>query len=496
MSIDCGPGPERPPEDEVLGHLQAFADVGFWEYDLRSHALYLSTQVFQLLGIDEPSLEAYLAVVHPDDVEHLRQVHFRARQQPGPYRVRHRTIDGERVLQIRVQSVAGAAGTPVRYLGVVSDVTAEWQLEQALEQSTSARLTGLVASGAVHDLKNIFAVVLGHTQLLTMAADGGGAPPAESLAALERAAHRGLDLTSQLLHVGHSAPVTARRVAVAPLLERIAVTATTVLGRYRRLDVDAGDGTLDLLADEPRLERVLVDLVLNARDALPSQGGSVNIAFRPLADAEVASLAAAHSLPAGAYGVIEVRDDGSGMTPDVLARVTDPFFTTKAGSGGSGVGLHTVARFVDSSGGALEIDSEPGRGSCVRIVLPARPSTSSARRRAGRARVVVCGHDEQRLAALARIVEHAGVQSVVSATATATARLLRTEPIDLLVSDALPGEDRWLLRTAAATSTPVLGISEIVGSEPSHAPLTDEALGTVVAAVERLLDRSRLDARV
>ena len=182
---------------EVLGHLQAFADVGFWEYDLRTDDLYLSTQVFEILGIDEPSIEAYLAIVHPDDVELLGQVHDRARTQPGPYRARHRTRDGERLLQIRVQSVADATGTPVRYLGVISDVTTEWQLEQALELSTSARLTGILAGGAVHDLKNIFAVVLGHAQLC-LAADGrGDRPDPQSLAALERAANRGLELTSQ-----------------------------------------------------------------------------------------------------------------------------------------------------------------------------------------------------------------------------------------------------------------------------------------------------------
>lgn len=481
--------PEMPaPFDS--GHFQAFADLGFWEYDLSTEALYLSTQVFQILSIHAATIEACFGAVHPDDVELLRQVHFRARQQPGPYRVRCRTVDGERALQIRAQSVAGPDGTPVRYLGMISDVTADWQLEQALEQSTAARLTGLAATSAVHDLKNLFTVVLGHTHLVTVATAAGRTPEAGSVAALERAAQRGLELTSQLLDVGRTGSVAARRVAVAPALQRFAITAATVLGRHRRLEVDAGDGTVDLLADATRLDRVLVDLVLNARDALPPQQGSVRVSFRQMADDEVNQLRESHGIPDGSYGVLEVRDDGTGMDPEVLARVTDPFFTTKAASGGSGVGMHTVARFVDGAGGALRIESTPGQGTSVQLVLPTRPSTVAVNRRVGSTRVVVCGHDELRLAALARALELRGVQAVVSATPTVTVRLLRTEPIDLVISDAPPGEDRWLLRTAAATATPVLGVTGTSGSTPPDAPLTDDALEALAREVDRLLERA------
>ncbi|MFP5579542.1 MAG: ATP-binding protein [Acidimicrobiia bacterium] len=472
------------------GRFPAFADVGFWEYDLSTEALYLSTQVFQILSIDTATVEACFGAVHPDDVDLLRHVHLRARHQPGPYQVRCRPADGERVLQIRAQSVADADGTPVRYLGMISDVTADWQLELALEHSTAARLTGLAATSAVHDLKNLFTVVLGHTHLVTVATASGRTPEAGCLAALERSAQRGLELTSQLLDVGRTGPVTARPVAVAATLQRLAITAATVLGRHRHLEVDAGDGTVDLLADATRLERVLVDLVLNARDALPPQQGSVRVSFRKMSPDEVNQLRDSSGIPDGSYGLLEVRDDGTGMDPEVLARVTDPFFTTKAASGGSGVGMHTVARFVDAAGGALRIKSTPGQGTSVQLVLPTRPSTAAANRRAGRARVLVSGHDELRLAALARALELSGVQAVVGVTPSASIRLLRTEPIDLVVSDAQAGEDRWLLRTAAATATPVLGVAGTLGSTTSDGPLTDDALEALAREVDRLLQRA------
>jgi len=485
---DQGPHPGQlaSTDAEALGHLQAFADVGFWEYDLTTGALYLSTQVHELLQIDEPSVDAFLAVVHPDDIEQLRQVHRRARTQPGPYRVRHRTADGERVLQVRVQSVADASGTPVRYLGVIGDVTVEWRLEQALEQASAARVTGLLAGGAVHDLKNVFAVVLGHAELALAATQASG-PDATSLQAIERAARRGLELTSGLLEVGRDAPVAARRVPVAGLFRRLELTAATVVGRHRSLVVDAGPGGHDLVVDESRLERVVVDLLLNARDALPAGAGSVAVTFRPLTDAEVDRMAARHHLPGGSYGAIEVVDDGSGIPADVLDRVTEARFTTKADSGGTGIGLHTVARFAEAAGGALEIASRPDAGTTVRIVLPTRAATEVPTRRRHAGRALVHGSDEERIERLCGAIRQAGIQVAVSTERAAALTVLQTEPIDVLVSD-VPGpiDDVELLRVASATATSVLGLGDIVGT----APLDERSLAAVVDAVVGLAGRA------
>lgn len=471
---------------EALGHLQAFADVGFWEYDLTTGTLYVSTQAHELLQIDEPSADAYLAVVHPDDVEVLRQVHRRARVQPGPYRVRHRTADGERVLQVRLQSVPDADGTPVRYLGMIGDVTVESRLEQALEHASAARLTGLLAGGAVHDLKNVFAVVLGHVQLALADARASGRDTA-SLEAIERAARRGSELTSGLLQVGRETPVAARRVPVERLFRRLELTAATVVGRHRSLVVDAGSGEHDLLVDESRLERVVVDLLLNARDALPAGAGSVAVTFRPLTDAEVEGVRSRHQLPGGSYGAIEVTDDGTGIPAEVLDRVTDARFTTKADAGGTGMGLHAVARFADAAGGALEIESGSGVGTTVRIVLPIRASAQDGSPHRGARRALVHGHDEDRTERLVRAIQQAGLQVAVSADRAVALTVLQTEPIDVLVSDvACPTDDAELLRVATSTSTSILGLDDVIGS----APLDERSLAAVVDAVVRLAGRS------
>lgn len=488
------PGPDAVDADVVLEHLQAFAHVGFLELDLRTEELYLSTQVFELLGIETGSVEAYLSCVHRDDVEVVRQVSERARTQPGPYRLRHRSIDGARLLEVRLQSVAGPGGRPVRFMGVISDVTTEWHLERALEDSASARLTGLLAGGAVHDLKNIFVVLLGHSQL-ALAADARGEPlDRESLEALERAATSGVELTQQLLQVGrHPDPVPGRRVDVDALFRRLSATARTALGRRREVSVDAGAGDVEILADEARLERAVVDLLLNARDALPPGGGSVALRFRTLDVDDGHVGPAVGELPPGTYGVVEVADDGAGMSADVLDRVTDAFFTTK-GHEGSGVGLHAVARFVEAAGGALHIDSAPGRGTCVQLLLPARPRATEApatrpSRRLAPARVLLHGaDDDHRLDGVATALRARALQCVVTGSASAATAALRTEPIDLLVVDGSRRGDAALLRVAASSSVPVLGMADVAGPDDGGAS-PDSFVVAVVDAVEGVLGR-------
>jgi len=497
---ETGAHPDALGADVVLEHLQEFAHVGFIDLDLTTDEMYLSTQVFQILGIETASIEAYLDAVHTDDLEVVHQVAERVRAQPGPYRLRHRSRDGTRLLQARVQSVPDDTGRPVRVIGVISDVTSEWQLERALETSASARLTGLLAGGAVHDLKNIFVVLLGHSQLALAAHDRGELPDRESLAALHRAAQNGIELTQQLLQVGRSEPVAGRRTDVEQLFKRLGATARTALGRRRDIFVDPGPGGIDLLVDEARLERAVVDLLLNARDALPPGSGAVWLRFCHL-ELDGAGLGpGAADLPAGTYGAVEVSDDGTGMPVDVLSQVTDPFFTTK-GAEGSGVGLHAVARFVESAGGALHIESTPGLGTLVRLVLPAcrrdaeadeRPSS----RRSTPVRVVVHGSDGHRVGALAGALRAEGLQCVATTSGSAAAATLRTEPIDLLVIDDTTVGDAALLRAAASTTTPVLGTADVAGATAA-VPLDERCLAALVDAAADLVGRdpARLRAR-
>ena len=412
-----------------LDQVQEWGQVGFWDVDLRSEELYWSTQVFELLGLGEPSVHEFLARVPEDDRPLLLQVGHRARQQAGPYRIEHRfRRDGDvRVLSHRIQSVAGVHGAPERLLGVITDVSQVRALESELEASIAVRNVGLAASSLVHDFKNQLAIVLGHCKLALDAVDDGRTPMRESLEAIQRAATQGVDLTRQVLDLGRGQVSAARPTDATPVLERVAALTRPIVGRGSVVAVAADPADGAVLADADRLEHVLVDLVVNAADAIGPGGGHIVLDY---AEVEVGD--ESDGLVPGRYGSFRVSDDGEGMDEATRRRAAEPFFTTKPRGEGSGVGLLTVDAFARASGGAMRIVSEPGVGTAVEILLPLAP-----RRRPAAApvvRVVVLLDDETDRKRLIDHLRDDGIQAVVADDWRDVDRYLETEPIDAVAA--------------------------------------------------------------
>ena len=409
----------------TLDQVQAWGQLGFWDLHLASKEVYWSTQVFEILGLDALSLDAFVDRVHVDDRPMVLEVAQRAREQAGPYRLEHRYQRGDdsRVLSHRVQSVAGADGTPERVIGVVTDVSHVRALESELEASIGVRNVGLAAGSMIHDFKNQLAIILGHCKLALDAVDGGRAPMREGLEAIQRAATQGVDLTRQVLDLGRVPTGAARPVPAAPILERVAALTRPIVGRGNAITVSVDDGASPVLADADRLEHVLVDLVVNASDAIRRRGGRIELCFSETAiDDESAEITP------GRYGRFRVVDDGDGMDETTLRQATQPFFTTKPKGEGSGVGLHAAEGFARASGGGMRISSEPGVGTTVELLLPVAGRRPPATAPAVRVAVLV---DEpaqrQRLVALLR---DDSIQAVVAADVADVRRFVDTEPID------------------------------------------------------------------
>lgn len=217
---------------------------------------------------------------------------------------------------------------------------------------------GRLAAGLAHDLNSILTAVAGHTELL---ADKRSSPAdAASLAGLREAAQRGAALTRQLSQLARGERRTPRVVDLRELIAGCERVLRLAGGPRVELQLDLDHPTPRVLVDSTELERALLNLVTNARDALPA-GGRVTISLR-----EHPALRLADSRRA----TIEVRDEGQGMDKHVLARALEPFFTTKAGSG-TGLGLAIVRQAVELAGGSVEIESLPGQGTAVRLHLPA-----------------------------------------------------------------------------------------------------------------------------
>jgi PAS domain S-box-containing protein len=257
--------------------------------------------------------------------------------------------------------------------GISTDITALKRAEAARERletelAQTQRLEGLgrLAGGVAHDFNNLLLVILSYADLLDRELGGRA-----ELTQIRDAAERAAALTQQLLVFGRREHVRNRRLDLDRLVAGTEQLLRRTLGEDIVLRVHAGGDLPPVLADQGRIEQILLNLAVNARDALPA-GGLVEIATAAL------DVPGGASMAPGRYVLLTVRDDGAGMPPEVVERAIEPFFTTKPAARATGLGLATVYGIVRDAGGHLEIASVPGRGTKVMIYLPVADGEAEA----------------------------------------------------------------------------------------------------------------------
>ncbi|HEY0929019.1 MAG TPA: ATP-binding protein [Gemmatimonas sp.] len=254
------------------------------------------------------------------------------------------------------------------------------QLEERLLHSQKMEAVGTLAGGIAHDFNNLLTAIVGFTQLSeqqVVALQNALAGSAESdrltelrqdLTEILKAADRASLLTAQLLTFSRRQTITPSRVNLNGTVHDIQRMLRRLIGEQVTLVTEAAEQPLPVMADSGQLAQVVVNLVVNARDALP-YGGTIRVTTRAL-DIESASDAPFAGLPAGQWVMLSVQDNGMGMTPDIVARMWEPFFTTKQLGDGTGLGLSTVHGIITQAGGHVFCESVEGRGTTVTLVLP------------------------------------------------------------------------------------------------------------------------------
>jgi two-component system, cell cycle sensor histidine kinase and response regulator CckA len=244
------------------------------------------------------------------------------------------------------------------------------RLEQLLHRAQKLDAVGKLASGIVHDFNNILAVVLGEAEMAAvhLAADHRAWA---SLHEIKAAVRRASALTQQLLAFTRHQAREPHRVALDQLVMEMQRMMARLLGSSIRihLDLDGHLGTIE--ADAGQIEHAILNLAINARDAMP-EGGSLAIEIRNVELGATPAGTGCPALPAGSYVMLAVHDTGSGMDEATRASAFEPFFTTKEVGKGTGLGLSTVRDIVQQSGGAITVESEPGRGATFRLYFPRR----------------------------------------------------------------------------------------------------------------------------
>jgi CheY-like chemotaxis protein len=341
---------------------------------------------------------------------------------------------------------------------------------------------GQLTGGLAHDFNNLLGIIIGNLDLLRDLHRGDSDADEFASEALQ-AALRGADLTRRLLAFARRQPLQPQSIDVNELVAGTTKLLRRTLGEAIEITLELGDDLWSIIADPAQLEASLANLATNARDAMP-RGGRLMIATsnRHL-DADYA---AEHpEVTAGDYVLIEMSDTGTGMPPDVMRRIFEPFYTTKERDKGTGLGLSMVFGFLKQSGGHINVYSEEGVGTTFRLYLPRAAAAAPGRERApsalarGGGEVVLAVEDNASLRrVVVRQLKELGYSVLEAETAISALALLEREKVDLLFTDiVMPGDcDGFELARTALTRWP--GIKVVLTSGFPEAKLNGRLGGT------------------
>jgi two-component system cell cycle sensor histidine kinase/response regulator CckA len=445
-----------------LTEAQRLGKIGSWEWIPAEDKVIWSAEMYTIFGIppgvEDLTPELTMQAIHPEDRAMVMESTRRALEErkPQPIECRIRKPDGT-IGHVfgRGEAVLGAEGELVKMTGIYQDVTERRQAEEALRQSEERlrqsqkmEAVGQLAGGIAHDFNNLLTAILGYSELLLASKEFSEPSAREDLEQIERAAERASELTRQIL-------AFSRRQVLRPMalsLNEVLAGMEPLLRRTLGEDIDLvtlAHPHLHLTeVDRHQFEQVLMNLALNARDAMPA-GGRLTLETANVELGEDYCQTHPEVTP-GSYATLLVSDTGVGMDPHTLARAFEPFFTTKPAGVGTGLGLATVYGIVRQSQGNISVRSKLGEGATFKIYLPRAVQRNTPDEVVIPAHVSARGHeivmvveDEDALRRLIeRILAGAGYTTVAFGSAHgALAALGKGEwTIDLLLTDVvLPG---------------------------------------------------------
>jgi signal transduction histidine kinase len=364
------------------------------------------------------------------------------------------------VRHILDQRVAIGERSELRWAGTLLDISERKRLEARLVHSGKLDALGQLTGGVAHDFNNLLAAVLGGLDILQRRLQLGEREE-KIVDQMRHAGTRGVELVRRMMAFARQQDLVPTSVKPAALCESVAGLVDHALGAKTKVDWQCPDGGLNLFVDRGQLELALMNLLINARDAMPD-GGTIHVAIE------------AGEREGGPAVVIRVRDEGHGMSPQVLHRVTEPFFTTKATGKGTGLGLSMVAGFVHQSDGELRIDSTEGEGTTITIVLPATLDGEQPELRQGAAeldwlrgkRIMLIDDDEPVRTVLAEQFRDAGgiVDEFCAGEEALQALDASESSYDYALSDyAMPGIDGLQTLRSIAVMVPQVRLALMTG---------------------------------
>lgn len=353
--------------------------IGGWTLDASSQQFVWADEVCAIHGVsrgNKPTLEEALAHYAPEDQPAMRRVFADCIEKGRAFDIEAKLVVGTDRKWVRVlgEPRREPAGEITGVEGALQDITERKLLEQQFLRAQRMESVGTLAGGIAHDLNNVLTPILMSVELLRL--DDGSGERHELLAGIELAARRGADMVRQVLAFARGADGRRAEVDVRQLVADLAKICRETFPKQIEVRTEVAPDLLPVLGDPTQLHQVLLNLCVNARDAMP-RGGTLTVRVRDM-ELDEQYVGMTTDAVTGPYVVIEVEDTGTGMSAEVLERIFEPFFTTKEPGKGTGLGLSTSIAIVRSHGGFVRAYSEPGRGSRFRLYLPSVTEASSA----------------------------------------------------------------------------------------------------------------------
>ena len=432
---------------------QGIARIGHYLFDIQQNRWTSSEALDSIFGIDESfprTSEGWARIVHPDDqasmVEYLGDLLAHGSRFDREYRVADQAGGETRWVHGLGELRRGPGGEPLHLVGTIQDITARHRAAEELRQAQKLESIGRLAGGVAHDFNNLLTVILSCSEDLTDALDRGAVPDSGLVEDIVGAARRATDLTRQLLAFARKQAFAPEIVYLDELLRSSRKLLERLLGADVRIAEQLQADIWPVRCDPGQIGQVVMNLAVNARDAMPS-GGTLTLATENFELAPGAKAPAADMGP-GQYVKLTVRDTGQGMSAEAMEHLFEPFFTTKAPGVGTGLGLATVYGILKQTGAHLAVESQRGRGTAFSIYFPrtkdgaVAETPTPATRRLGLETVLVVEDDPMVRDVTVRALKSGGYRVLTASGADEALHLARSEhgPLHLVVTDVvMPG---------------------------------------------------------
>jgi PAS domain S-box-containing protein len=454
--------------EERFRLVAAVSDDVIWDCDLKTDQMWWNDRLFDVFGHDPKRIEERVrwwdTNLHPDEMAEILDAMksiIDGTQNHWEIRYRFRKADGTYADVIDKGSVIrDDTGEALRIVGSMIDITEQLRKDEQMRQSQKLEAIGQLTGGVAHDFNNLLAIIMGNLELLKEEVGSRQFSQSELFELVDagiQAVKRGADLTKNLLAYSRKARLNPVQTDINAIVAETERWMRRTIQSNVDITTEFEEAVWDIQVDQVSLQNALVNLLVNARDAM-ADGGVLSIGTRNLWISKEDRAKGQETIPVGNFVLLRVVDDGDGIDPSIIKQIFDPFFTTKPVGKGSGLGLSMVQGFVRQSGGVVRVHSRPGHGTAVELYFPAVmrsgaeahttvPAATSiplltAEHPVRKYRILLAEDQKEVLILLKKVLEKAGYDVTPAENGDQALAIFKTGPaFDLIVTDVMmPGE--------------------------------------------------------